>query len=461
MIKVLIAGRREFTDSLQAQAQQLQRQAEHLENEIRVVSVSTEPSTTVEVLEKRGYSVDAVIFGFDDSDIEIMVDIVTRNQIGAVIFVSSDNPAAAFRKWAKYKIKVAIAGNEIQTVQKYFKDRPVKEEQSLAKNVFEDNRLEQADKVVEVVKEREDRNRVVAVDKKTIVIYGPKGGVGKTTTTVSLARSLVTLTNMRVAILDLDMNRDYGDVIRYFRILGDMKATAINIKPEDTEWVKGLTVPTEKTLSAWSQFPREMYHDRRLVDSCLIKIKDHNNLYILPPFRSLADAKPIDYALVQKVMEVLRRHFGVVLVDGGNTLSTPTLAAMEASDEIIILSTAELAVLDSLADFTANMFNLIQGNPTISLVINNVPADCPYKLEYELPKITKGYPAVALFPRDEQLSKMSTNDANVPYLGCHDTPYTREMEKLLYHIFPKEVFAPRKENKVGLLSRIMKRFMRS
>lgn len=448
LIKLLVAGPRGFTDAIRIQAQK--------KPNIRIVSETTEPSTTVEVLETRASSVDAVLLGFDDVEIGILADVVTRNQIQAVIFVSAENPAAAFKKWARMKLKIAPAGSELDTIERFCQARVIVKEN----NHQESQQSEMLRARVGIVKEREEKSRVIAFGKKTVTIFGQKGGIGKSTTTVSLARSLVTLTNLKGVILDLDFNRDYGDIIRYIGIIGPEKSQIIEMDERLFESYRGVQLPAEKTLSAWSKFPWEKRNDFQLVEACLVQMPNHKNLYVLPPVRTIMDAKEVTYELVQRVIEALKRHFDFVLVDGGNTLSTATLSAMEASDEIVIMSSAELCVLDSLADFTTSTINMIQGSPIISLVINDIPSQYPYDLEKELPNITRGYPVVAMFPHDEELFKMLSCNADVPYLGCHDIPFTREMEKLLYHIFPKEAFKPQKETKSsGFLGGILKKLV--
>lgn len=454
LIKLLVAGPRDFTDYIRIQQQKY--------INTRIVNETTEPSTTVEVLETRAAGVDAVLLGFDDDNVALLADVITRNQIKAVVFVSAQNPAAAYKKWARHRIKIATAGSELSTIERFFQSkaavsRGVNQQNDLTNSNQESEMLRAR---VDIIREREDKNKVVAVDKKTITIFGQKGGIGKSTITVSLAKSIATLTNMRGVILDLDFNRDYGDVIRYFGIIGPEKSNIIEIDEKVFDTYRKTRIPAEKTLSAWSKFPWELRHDRHLVDSCLVQVPNHKNLFVLPPVRTIMDAKEVTYELVQKVIEVLKRHFSFVLVDGGNTLSNATLSAMEASDEIIILSSAELCVLDSLADFTTSTINMIQGSPIISLCINEVPKDYPYKLEKELPNITKGYPVVVIFPYDEGVFKMLSCNATVPYLGCHDLPFTKEMEKLMYHIFPKEAFRQNKNTaSSGGLFKIFKKIV--
>ncbi len=427
------------------------------DSDVRIVNITTEPSLTVDALENK-INFDAVLLGFTDREIKIIADVAMRNQLNVVFFVSTENMASAYFKWAKYKIKLVPRTRELEFVMKYFSERPelLKDGSPVKKSIFDSDEQDDSRARVEKARREEEKNPVAVVDKKTIVIFGPKGGIGKTVTTVSLARSIAKLTNMKVAILDLEMNRDYGDVLRYFGYLSDKKAAAVELKTPN--WAVGVNMPQEKTLSGWSNFPWELRLDQKVVEASLVKIE--HNLYILPPMRTLVDQKVITYEIVQKTIEVLRKHFSIVIVDGSNTLTSATLAAIEMCDELFITASAKIPVLDSLADFILSTVNDISAHPVISLIINDLPEDFPYNLKDELPNLAGGFPVVAMFPKDKELDNMVSIKAQVPYLGAHDTPYTREMEKLLLRLFPRGVFkaSRRDEVKRSLFSSIFKKF---
>lgn len=459
LIKIMIAGPRDFTDKISAS------QASNYPG-IRIVGVATEPSTTVEALESRVSDAQAVLLGFLDQDIEIMADIFIRKKDEVIFFISTDSPALTRKKWAKFKAKVAVAGRELQAIETYFSDKQLIDQVASKRDsrelLSQERKIADRKKRLDVIKEREDKQHVEVVDKKSIVIFGQKGGIGKTVSVVSLASSIAALTNMRAAIMDLDCNRDYSDVLRYFSVLGDEKPEAI--KMDDTG---DYPVIAEKTLAAWSHIPwgdrsdrivLKMKQDTRLVESCLVKIR--NNLYVLPAIRTLQDEKDITVESVQYVMNILRRHFSVVLVDGGNTLSAPVLAAMEEADEIILLTEDGIADLDSFRDFVSSTMNAVRDNFSFTIAVNKVLSDCDFELESDIPRIARGLPLVARFPFDEALLKMVKKEARVPYLGSNDIPYTREMEKLLFHLFQREIFKPKNHSSGGVFGGLFKKLFK-
>lgn len=442
MIKLLLAGPREFTDLIQRQSR------EH--PDIRIINLSTEPSHCVEALEDSAKGADAVLLGFPDEEIKLMIDVATRHEVQSIIFISVDNLGMAYRKWAKYKCKLTREGEELQKIVSFFKERPdLIQDQIGDRNIFESFDDNESKARVEEVKKREKSKRAVAVKKKAITVFGQKGGIGKTVLSVSMAKSIAFLTDLKVVVLDLDMNRAYGDCLRLFGFIGPKKDQAIcNFEVDNNQ-----PVPAEKTLAAWMAFPWELRGDFRVVENYLIK--ERKNLYCLPPIRSLAEEHSINYDLVQRTIGVLNRHFDVVIIDGGNTLSDATLSALENCDEIIIVSSPELGVLDNLAEFTTDTLKSVKKVSDPLIVINKVPNKTPYDLSKELPNITGGYPLTAKFPYDQALYEKVANHATVPHLGEELTPWLEEMEKLLWTIFPRELFGnENRESKGGFFRKL-------
>lgn len=452
MIKLLLAGSRSFTDQIQKQAKE--KKFEH----IRIIKLTTEPSSTVEALEDSAKGVDAVLLGFSDDEIKILVDVATRNEVQSVIFVSVENMATAYRRWAQHKLKLTKEGRELETIIKYFGQRTKllkNTEQVNDNNIFSD--LEESSTEsnsqarIEKVIQRENSNRAVTVKQKVITIFGQKGGIGKSVIGVSMAKSIACLTNLKVIVLDLDMNRNCGDALKYFGHIGQNKNQVIcNFENDDHNY----HIPTEKTLAAWSNFPWELRGEQRVVENYLIQIK--KNIFCLPPMRTITEEQDISYDLVRDTIGVLKRHFDVIIIDGGNTLSDPTLSALENCDELIIVSSPELSVLDNLVEFTVDTLkNVNKINEPLIVINNRAPLEPNYNLEKEIPKITGGSPLTANFPYDQALYEKVATKAQVPYLGEELTPFLKEMERLLKHIFPRELLGNEsKEAKSGFLKKI-------
>ncbi|MFX4261189.1 AAA family ATPase [Pelotomaculum propionicicum] len=447
MIKLAIAGPQDFTEYLQ---RRLQREAK----EITLINVTNEPVYTMESIENPKLNADVFLLGYDDREIELLADVAIRNKMKSVIFVSTDDPSKVFLKWAKYKIKAAKRNREIDSILEFFKERPELIRNKTSPQVVYDQE-EQDDSAtrIEMVKNKGVGSHSV-FEKKVIVVYGPKGGIGKSVTVISMAKSLVALANLRVAILDLEFNRDYGDVMRYFGVVGGEKDKTVDLKP--AERFKGLALPSEKTLLGWSRFPWELRHNREVVEESLVKFS--NNLYYLPPMRSMMDEKNITIELVQKTIDVLKRHFQVVLVDGSNTLTDATIGAIEMSDNLLLMTTASMTIIDSLSDFVFSTINRIEGSPTTGIIVNELD-DLDSSVPSDINKIT-GFVVQGILPRDEELRKM-VNNSYVPYIGANDIPYTRGIQRLLSSLFPMANLTNAPEPKRNFLSGFLKKFRKA
>lgn len=446
---MLVAGPRDFTDRIQYQ----------LDSEnypgLRIVGVATEPSTTVEALESNKSDITVTLLGFPDSILEHTIDLIKRQSTKSVIFVSVDDLGVSYQKWLAKRVKVAETRKELKTIYKHFASKPTisrQDDLSEKGRDIRDGRQEIAKKArIEETIRREDTHRAVGIRQKVMVITGQKGGVGKTAITVSMAQTLAVASSLKVVVLDLDMNRDFGDVIRYFGYLKDDKDDIVQVRRDSREKRNAMfkTTPGEKTIAAWKDFPFEMRTDPNVVMEYLIKVRP--NLYVLPPMRRFfTETASIKYDLVVKVIDVMKRHFDVILVDGGNTLTEATLAAIEMSDELIIVTRPGLTVLDNLADFTTYTLNSIEGNPIVSIVVNIIGPKYPHELNKDILKMTGKYAPAALIPRDDDLDNMIELEAQVPYYGAHDIPFTQGIEKLLIKIFGKDIFGkkegPQKQN---------------
>ncbi|MTI84394.1 MAG: hypothetical protein FH756_10915 [Firmicutes bacterium] len=457
MIKILVAGPPDFINRIQSMTRQ------SYANDIRIISLNNNPSSAIEALEGNARGAHAVLLGFHDEEIELMIDMATRNEVTGTIFISEENPAKCFRKWTKYRAKVALKGNELKSIFNYFTQYPELISRNTQKetNVFGDEpedipeviRGESDSKArVEMVRLRENQKRGIPVRPKIISIFGQKGGVGKTVISVSMAESLAVLTDLDVAILDLDMNRAYGDVIRYFGNIVEKKDALIcsganNKAPS----------PQEKTLAAWANFPWDHRANRDTVENYLIKHR--KNLCYLPPLRRLAEEEFINYELVQKVISVIHRHFPAIVIDCGNTLSDSVVAAMESSDEIMIVVSPEYPVLDNLSHFATDIVNQLNtADGTVRVVMNEKRDGASLKNTDEtIAQITGGYPLIAEFPYDPAVYNKLAQQALVPHLGGELIPFLEVMDKVLKELFPRELFGNDDKEKKG---NMFKKFFR-
>jgi pilus assembly protein CpaE len=137
---------------------------------------------------------------------------------------------------------------------------------------------------------------------KIVTIYGPKGGVGCTTIAVNLA---ITLNNDDTRAVLVDGNLQFGDV-------------AVFVNEQGKNTIADLT-------------PRAEELDPEIVEAVILAAPSR------PEY-----AEKVSSAQFSKVLEYLRHLYAYVVVDTSAYLTDATLAAIDVSDLIILVTTQDI-----------------------------------------------------------------------------------------------------------------------
>jgi pilus assembly protein CpaE len=150
---------------------------------------------------------------------------------------------------------------------------------------------------------------------KIIVVYSPKGGTGCTTIATNLAMSL---NNEETPVLLVDGNLQFGDV--------------------------GVFLNQQSKFSIVDLAPRADELDPEIVEGVLIK---HNasGVKILPAPSRPEYAENVSGEQFAKVLKFLCRMFSYVVVDTSSALTDITLAAIDSSDVLVLLTTQDIPSL--------------------------------------------------------------------------------------------------------------------
>jgi pilus assembly protein CpaE len=150
-------------------------------------------------------------------------------------------------------------------------------------------------------------------ESKVIVVVSPKGGVGKSTIASNLAVGLAKAAPMGVVLVDLDLQ--FGDI-----------ATHLDLSPSHSL--------TDAFASSGG------------VDSMLLKtfLTVHpSNFYVLCGSESPAASDRIGAKQVRELLSQLALQFRFVVVDTGAGLDEHTLAALEEANEVVVVSSMDVA----------------------------------------------------------------------------------------------------------------------
>jgi pilus assembly protein CpaE len=156
---------------------------------------------------------------------------------------------------------------------------------------------------------------------KIIVVYSPKGGTGRTMIAVNLAIALKTSDN-KVALVD--GNLQYGDVAVFLNEQG--KNTVLDLAPRADEL------------------------DPEIVEEVMVSHRTSNvDILAAPPKPEMADR--VSGEQFSKVLRYLRHIYNFVIVDTASHLTEAVQAALDISDQIILITTQDIPAIKNCTLF--------------------------------------------------------------------------------------------------------------
>ncbi len=147
---------------------------------------------------------------------------------------------------------------------------------------------------------------------KVISIYSPKGGVGCTTLAVNLA---LTLNNSDTRVALVDGNLQFGDVAVFINEQG--KNTILDLAPRSEEL------------------------DPEIVEEVMVK-HPGSGLHILAAPARPEHAEKVSSSQFSALLEYLSQMYAYVIVDTATFLTDVTLAAIDLSDLVVLVTTQDI-----------------------------------------------------------------------------------------------------------------------
>lgn len=175
---------------------------------------------------------------------------------------------------------------------------------------------------------------------KIVSVYSPKGGTGCTTIAVNLA---LALNNEDTRVVIVDSNLQYGDVAVFFNEQG------------------------KNTIADLASMADEL--DPEIVEGVLLKHSATQISIMASPSRpELADKINADQFL--KILEFLRQMYAYVVVDTSSYLSDVTIAAIDVSDVIVLVTTQDIPAIKNARVFLDLLQNLRIDRGKVAFVMN-------------------------------------------------------------------------------------------
>jgi pilus assembly protein CpaE len=185
------------------------------------------------------------------------------------------------------------------------------------------------------------RSRNDAERGELIAVYSGKGGLGSTSIAVNIAQAFGAMrSDARVSLVDLVVT---GGDVRVF----------LNLKP---------AYDLSHLIAKGSQIDAELLNS--LLTPC------PGGVWALPTGDSPEDEELFDSAAVGAILNLLRTHFSVTVVDCEHHLSEATLTALDAADRIVLVTHLSVPALRSTQRTLAVCKRLGYDDSKLCVVVN-------------------------------------------------------------------------------------------
>jgi pilus assembly protein CpaE len=218
---------------------------------------------------------------------------------------------------------------------------------------------------------------------KIVTIYSPKGGTGCTTLAVNLA---LTLNNEDTRVALVDGNLQFGDVAVFINEQG--KNTIIDLAPRAEEL------------------------DPEIVEEVMLKHATSGMHVLAAPSRP-EYAEKVSSGQFSKVLEYLRQMYAYVVVDTAALLTDVTLAAIDVSDLIVLVTTQDIPSIKNCRLFLDLLQTLGIERDRILFVMNRYDK----RINITPDRVTENLKqeVVSVIPFDEQTTTKAVN-RGIPFV---------------------------------------------
>ncbi len=153
---------------------------------------------------------------------------------------------------------------------------------------------------------------------KVFTVFSPKGGVGKTTLAVNLAVALAQAHAEGVVLVDLSLTFGHDMLMLNLVSKSSLAATSADALRK---------IDLQEGLAYY------------------LAVHPSSSLRVLPGSLRPEEGETVSGETAKVAIEQLQRHFAYVVVDTGSSFTDPVLAALEASDKILLLCSPDIASL--------------------------------------------------------------------------------------------------------------------
>ena len=251
---------------------------------------------------------------------------------------------------------------------------------------------------------------------KVIAVYSPQGGSGKSILAANLGVAMAGVLNAKAnphSIVLVDLNLQFGDI--------DL---LLNLNPDNT--IAGLSQKGHTGI------------DSELVEQYLT-VHEESGLRVLVAPSAPRYAESITAYTVEQVLDALRESYQYVIIDTTSQLQDITLAALDAANIILLLTSLDLLALHKTRTAMEMLRQLYTGDK-IQPVLNRANSDVgisPQDVEEVL-----GMPVHTLIPSDGRNVVKSVNEGVPVVLSMPEAQISKRIQVLAQQLVGREASSP-------------------
>jgi pilus assembly protein CpaE len=239
-------------------------------------------------------------------------------------------------------------------------------------------------------------------ESRTITIVSPKGGVGKTSIATNMAIGLAEDHPSDVVLVDLDLQ--FGDV-----------ASTLDLTPAHT---------IEEALSPSAA-----------ADNLIVKtmLTVHSSgFHVLCGAESPAANDEVTGPQIVRLLTQLATQFRYVIVDTAGGLTEPTLAALEVTDDIVLVSTMDVACVRGVrkAVELLSQIGLLPGSRVLALNL----ASNQSGMKVKDVEAAVGLPVDIVIPRSNDVQLASNHGIPLMLNKKKGGPFVKAIRTLITHL---------------------------
>lgn len=229
---------------------------------------------------------------------------------------------------------------------------------------------------------------------KVISVFSAKGGVGKSTIAANLAVTIARLTGAKTVAVDL--NLQFGDLAMLFDLLPRRTISDLVGEPD--------------------------YLDPKVLDSYLINHASGVKVLPAPLHPEFADA--VHGSHLEGLLKVIKENYDYIIIDTHQAFDDITLAALDASDSILLIVTLDVLTIKNVKLALEAMAALHYESAKIKLVLNRFmpeagvsPSDLETSLQFPITGAIPGDGKIAVRAGNRGLPFV-INDPKAPITGA-------------------------------------------